>query len=567
MKKASLEELVAERDRLVASFSLPGPQSGAPLAPIVAHSDRTYLEKKLGSPTQSWEEGIAPLAARSIVDLVNRWEDGQRIAVQADIDLLQEVRQTGRDVVRETPYGTVDAAFPVLLRGTVIHCVWVRHWRKKVIPLKEIKAIARVSGAPEDDVLQAAQECRGLKPDELERVLTSYARMRDALEALVSEHVRAGETSGQLVQSERTRALGNLSGGIAHRFNNLLSVILGYASFVLNREELSDAAAAALRKISETSQRGRRLTEEILAFAGEETEESAPCKVHDMLESVLALFEAQTAPHVEVETDFRAAADTVSAPPGSLHQLVYNLITNAIECMPDGGSLKVSTDNRTITENGAPSDYFCLTVVDTGGCLPSLASEAETAHGLGEPMRLKLSRLHGIVGRLDGALTVRTDPGEQTQVEVLLHVAEAKPADTEVGTTTRRVAKGSVWVVDDDPIFREMCVQVLAADGHKVAELTSARALQEHYGKGRGSPTLVIMDFSMPECNGYELAAWLRDQGSNAAIILVSGFSKKHPDIKKALQLRQVFFLQKPFSFREMTDAISLALGETLIEG
>ena len=565
MKRASLEELVAERDRLIASFALPGPQSGAPLAGVMAQADRAYLQKHLGSPVEAWEKGIAPFAALGIVDLVNRWEDGQRMAVQADIDLLQEVRQTGRDVVRPTPYGTIDAAFPVLLRGTVVHCIWVRHWRKRVIPLEEIKSIAKVSGAPEDDVLQTAQAYPGLREGELNRVLAVHGRLRDGLEALLAEHLRAGETSGQLLQSERTRALGNLSGGIAHRFNNLLSVILGYASFVLNREPLSDAAAAALKKISETSQRGRRLTEEILAFAGEEVEDPAPCKVHDMLESVLSLFEAQALPRVAIETDFRAEADTVSAPPGALHQLVYNLLTNAIECMAEGGELKVATDNRTITENGNPARYFCLTVTDTGGCLPTLASEAETSHGVGEPMRLKLSRLQGIVGRLDGALTVRTDPGERTYVEVLMHVAEGAPAEPGSEPRVRQVARGAVWVVDDDPIFREMCVQVLTAEGHKVTELTSARALQEQYGKSRGMPTLVIMDFSMPECNGYELAAWMREQGSNAAIILVSGFSKKHPDIKKALQLRRTFFLQKPFSFREMTDTLSLALGETLI--
>lgn len=565
MKRASLEELTAERDRLIASFALPGPQSGAPLAPLVAKADRPYLEKHLGSPSKAWEEGIAPLAALGIVELVNRWEDGQRMAVQSDIELLQEVRQSGHDVVRPTPYGTIDAAFPVLLRGTVVHCIWARHWRKHEIASKELREIARVSGAPEVAVKEAVEQCPALHQEDLERLLAVYGRMRDGLEALLSEHVRAGETSSQLVQSERTRALGNLSGGIAHRFNNLLSVILGYASFVLNREEVSEAAAAALKKISEASQRGRRLTEEILAFAGEEIEEAAPCRVHDMLESVLSIFESQSAPRVEIETDLRAEADTVSAPPGSLHQLVYNLLTNAIEGMPEGGELKIATDNRTITENGTPAEYFCLTVTDSGGCLPTLASEAETAHGLGEPMRLKLSRLQGIVGRLDGALTVRTDPGEMTQVEVLMHVTEAPPTEAGSDTKTRRVAAGAVWVVDDDPIFREMCVQVLSAEGHKVTEMTSARAMQARCGKERRPPSLMIIDFSMPECNGHELAVWLREHGCDAPIILVSGFSKKHPDIKKALQIRKVFFLQKPFSFREMTDTLTLALGETLI--
>ena len=116
------------------------------------------------------------------------------------------------------------------------------------------------------------------------------------------------ELTEQLIQSERIRSLGTLSGGVAHHFNNLLSVILGYSSFVLNREQLSQEATEALQQISEAAQRGRRLTEELLAFAGSDVEEETLCHVHETIQSVLSLLQSQV--HSRVRMDTRLLANS-----------------------------------------------------------------------------------------------------------------------------------------------------------------------------------------------------------------------------------------------------------------
>ncbi|HOW96552.1 MAG TPA: response regulator, partial [Kiritimatiellia bacterium] len=107
--------------------------------------------------------------------------------------------------------------------------------------------------------------------------------------------------------------------------------------------------------------------------------------------------------------------------------------------------------------------------------------------------------------------------------------------------------------------------QVLSDSGHAVEELDSGSAFKERWRKNGARPDLIIMDFSMPEYNGLQLCEWLKGEGGAVPVILVSGFAATQPDIAKALRLKRTFFLQKPFSFREMTDVVTVALGETLI--
>jgi len=286
-----------------------------------------------------------------------------------------------------------------------------------------------------------------------------------------------------------------------------------------------------------------------------------------MLTSILSLLLSQHSSKVNAETQLDAAEDTVLAPPSAIHQLIFNLLTNAIESMPEGGDLRIRS--RNITEQREEGDVPCLalTFVDTGGIAPLDMEDADEELP-GNGRSLKLSRVHGIAGSLDGSVTINADPGETTRVEVRLPVSAAGPQPAEILTSpTRHPAATTVWVVDDDRIFREMCLQVLRDEGHTVELLEDGRQMQNRWSDTGPAdlPRLMIIDFSMPEYNGLELCTWLRDEGSDVPVILVSGFSETQPDIHKALQLRKTHFLRKPFSFREMVDMVTMALGETLI--
>lgn len=124
-----------------------------------------------------------------------------------------------------------------------------------------------------------------------------------------------------------------------------------------------------------------------------------------------------------------------------------------------------------------------------------------------------------------------------------------------------------IWVVDDDPVFCEMCRQVLTDAGHTVRHIDSVQGVQAAWAdQSVERPHLLIIDFSMPDGNGWECCTWLRDRHATVPVILVSGFSAQHPGIHEALQIRNIFYLQKPFPVPELEDLIAVALGAHLLD-
>ncbi|OQA23906.1 MAG: Blue-light-activated protein [Verrucomicrobia bacterium ADurb.Bin345] len=567
MKKESpIKDLEAEKARLVRSLNL-FRLAEAPGAPsFMADLDFTSVRELLGGEDFPWgNEGLFPESAACLVFLQNT-DAGKRRLLESEIEILSAALK-GADVTMEAPLGFKEAIFPILVQNTVVHCIRSGKFREGPFNAQQVAEFAEQGGLSAEKAEALARSVPVLPAKQRERLLDVCARLRSAVAEAISQQIHAGSLTEQLVQSERTHSLGTLSGGVAHHFNNLLSVILGYSSYVLNRERLSKDASESLHKISEAAQRGRRLTEEILAFLGSEVEENVPCHIHETVTSVLSLLESKTGASVRVETSLKATSDTVVAEPSAIRQIIFNLLTNAIDSMPGGGVLSVKTTNVGIQGEGGKQECLRLEVMDSGGMPVSQADMAAAAGArtVQGRMAMKLSSVYGMVGRLDGTVVVAAEPGTATRVEVLLPTAKVGAAVVEERKTRHRLVPSEIWVVDDDPIFREMCRQVLSDDGHSVQEASGGREFMNLWRTARRKADLIIMDFSMPEYNGLQLCQWLRDEGAKTPVILVSGFAANQPDIKKALKLKKTHFLQKPFSFREMADTVTVALGETLI--
>lgn len=334
------------------------------------------------------------------------------------------------------------------------------------------------------------------------------------------------QVADDAIQTERLLAVGTLSSGIAHHFNNLLSIILGYSSHLINQENWNEDSRDALTKISEAAQKGRRLTEEMLAFVGSETEQQTDCSVHRMLSSLVPLLEHQVDRRVRVTLKLDATRDQVISQRSALHQTLYNLLTNSLDGVNGDAELIVQTSNIA-------------------------RSSAEEAPG-----QIKIE----VIDTRQGPMLI-----EAPHPALVLALDETEKVPVPPPAQTRRLAANEIWVVDDDSIFCEMCSRVLSDDGHRVTAISSGPELQERWQSTATKPQLLIMDFSMPDYNGLELCTWLKEQGCRSPIILVSGFSPTHPDIDRALKMRKTFFLQKPFPVPELADIVSVALGETLL--
>lgn len=562
---ATCTALEEERLRLLRRLDVPAVDATLPGDDPLAAGDRATLRRLLGHPLERWESGLCPLAAGPVLDLLSTTEEGKRERLTADVALIADVLQRRGDVTRVDRFGLTDAAFPVVSADRVIGCLWLRGYRTRPFDEAAVASLAAAAKRPPAEVRPLAEACPRVDRGQENRMHELTRSCRDAVSEAVREHLEGRGLAAHLLQSERSRALGALSSGVSHRFNNLLSIILGYSSFVLNRERVSPDAREALQKISQAAQQGRRLTEELLAFAGSEVEEATECPVHSMLSSILALLQSQHSSRIRVKTELRAPNDRVTAPPSSIHQLIFHLLSNAFDSLPEGGDVRIrSSVVMQDRDDGPPAPYLSLAVSDASALRTPEQEPARHQGGL-HRMRMRWSQARGIVGDLDGAVTVISEPGETTCVEVRL------PLTTEPAPRpTRRPDPGEsrpavIWVVDDDDIFRDMCREVLGEAGHDVDTLATGRELLDRWSGAESPPDLLIIDFSMPEFNGLELCTWLKEQGCESPIILVSGFTQTQPDIHRALEFRHTHFLRKPFSFREMMDTVTVALGESLM--
>lgn len=516
----------------------------------------------------SWGEARVFPSGTQLAERLAATVSGRRRMLEDELALWHALEEKRSDLSHKGLLGFKEALFPVVVQGVIVHVVRSGKWRDEPFTQQQIAELAELAGADLQEAAEWATMVPVLDPLARERYLEPFVRFRDALRRLLEEQVHRNALARQLVESERLHSLGTLSAGVAHHFNNLLSVILGYATYVLNRERLTRDATQALHKVCEAAQSGRRLTEEILAFLGSEVEDAVPCHAHETIQSVLSLLEQKTGARVTVTKTLEARNDLILVQPSVIRQIIFNLLTNALDSLPAGGSLTIRTRNRSEQTDKGRREQLVLEVTDSSGT-SARAIQAEKTSAerptTRERSSLKLRSVYGMVGRLDGTVVVSAQPGLTTRVEVRLPTISPS-IEVAPGARPRvRLVASSIWVVDDDPIFREMCRQVLSDAGHKVEEIGGGKEFLERWKRESAPPDLVIIDFSMPEYNGYQLCQWLRDEGYSVPIILVSGFAANQPDIRKALKLRKTYFLQKPFSFREMADTVTVALGETLI--
>jgi signal transduction histidine kinase len=253
-------------------------------------------------------------------------------------------------------------------------------------------------------------------------IALGQARLVERLKASYQELQQA---QAQLAQSQKMEAIGQLAGGIAHDFNNLLTVIGGRSSLVLQRMQADDPSRKDVDLIQTTAQRAAALTRQLLAFSRKQVLEPKPVNLQALVAGVTPMLRRLIGEHIEVVIASGDDLGQVMADPGQLEQVIVNLVVNARDAMPDGGTLSIETANRTVTEAGpgdgpaAPSRYVTLSVRDTG-CGMDAATVARifepffTTKEAGKGTGLGLSTVHGIVHQSGGHLAVESAVGRGT---------------------------------------------------------------------------------------------------------------------------------------------------------
>ena len=375
----------------------------------------------------------------------------------------------------------------------------------------------------------------------------------------------------QLQQTQKMEAVGQLAGGIAHDFNNLLTAITGYAS-LLEPSLAGDAPALSkLEVIIKTADRATELTRQLLMFSRKQIVQLTVLDLNAVVRETEQILERLMGEGVSVTMRLDPEIDGVSADGAQLSQVLLNLVLNARDAMPDGGTVLVATENVSLdaataaTHGAPPGDYVVLSVTDTG-----CGMDATTKRRLFEPFfttkekgkgtGLGLSTLYGVVESIGGFVLVDTELGVGSTMRVLLpgssvapEVAAVIPGEDSIDASTQRVL-----VVEDDPVVRDVTVALLEQQGHRVVVAESSVHAIELFDADPAAIDLLVTDVVMPRLNGWELAECLRAQRAELPIVFMSGYTDGA--IGGASLDDGMTFMPKPFSATDLATAMRDAL-------
>ncbi len=370
----------------------------------------------------------------------------------------------------------------------------------------------------------------------------------------VSERIRLEE---DLRQAQKMNAIGRLAGGVAHDFNNVLTAILGHVEFLL--EDPADAVevregAIAIR---DAADRASSLTEQLLMFSRHRSPAAEVLDLNDAVASMHSMLERLIGEHIEFTVDFGVRPAPISGSRSQLEQVVLNLVVNASEAMPDGGSLSVETYSTRIGDDHA----IGLRVSDTGrGIEPDVRerifepfySTSETGVGLG------LSVVYGIVDNAGGEISVDSNPGRGTTFEVRLPRATGLVAvASEPDAAPRAMAAARILLVEDEPHVRRVARTALVRRGYDVEEAADALEALTRF-ETDADFDLLITDLVMPGMSGDELASRLHERLPDLRVLFISGYS----EVGDEHDADRFPFLQKPFKPEALVAAARRALAD-----
>jgi PAS domain S-box-containing protein len=357
-------------------------------------------------------------------------------------------------------------------------------------------------------------------------------------------------TEEQLRNAQRLEPVGRLAGGVAHDFNNLLVVINGYAELALERLPDDDPLRHDLQQIREAGQRAAAMTRQLLAFSRKQVLQPRVLQLSAVVHGIEDMLRRMIGEDIGLHTVLANPCGLVWADRGQLEQVIMNLVVNARDAMPAGGTIVIETRLR--------GDVVDLVVSDTG-CGMDEVTQAHmfepffTTKPVGEGTGLGLPTVYGIVQQSGGTIAIQSAPGEGTMVTVTFpidrtHVAELECSLAQTG------ARGdeTVLVVDDAAPVRDLAARILGCAGFTV--LTAANGFEaahlcDHYCNGID---VLVTDIVMPQMNGPELAARLKRRQPKLPVLYMSGYSGRVMAHHHLLD-GGAAFIEKPFTSIELT--------------
>ncbi|HSS18732.1 MAG TPA: PAS domain S-box protein [Pyrinomonadaceae bacterium] len=398
------------------------------------------------------------------------------------------------------------------------------------------------------------------------RDITERKRLEEALR----------ESEEQLRQSQKLEAIGQLAGGVAHDFNNLLTAINGYSALALRRVGPEHPITPYLEEIKKAGDRAANLTRQLLAFGRKQLLQPLAINLNDIVADMIKMLKRLIGEDVQLATKLGETLKQVKADPGQLEQVLVNLVVNARDAMPRGGTVTIETANLTLDGVYAskhvgvtPGEYVMLAVSDTGlGMDHQVQSRIFepffTTKEKGKGTGLGLSTVYGIIRQSGGNVWVYSEIAKGTTFKVYLPQVEEEAALQTESTMAATIKRGweTVLLVEDEDMVRNLASELLEDSGYVVIKANGGeeaiKLCREH-----GAPIdLLITDVVMPKISGKEVAAQLRVIHPETKVLFMSGYTDQ-AIVHHGIVDSDIAFIQKPFSEQALAQKVRDVLDST----
>jgi two-component system cell cycle sensor histidine kinase/response regulator CckA len=377
------------------------------------------------------------------------------------------------------------------------------------------------------------------------------------------------EMEQRLQQSQRLEAVGTLAGGVAHDFNNILTIIQGYTSLLPVERHQPERVLEISATIDRAAQRGSELVHQLLAFARKSDGSFVSTDINQRIREIGAMLRETFPRNIEFEFQLDETLPKILADPGQVERVLVNLATNARDAMPNGGKITFATSK---TQEGefslhspaaASRDYLCLQVIDTGIGMdeatrrhifePFFTTKAKgKGTGLGMPVVYGLMQTHN--GRVD----VWSEPGKGTRISLFFPIPAGDMPQVQAQTLDSPKMVGgteTVLVVDDEPDVSSLLEVILQANGYHVLSAGSAEQALDIFQAHRDEIDLLFSDLGLPKLDGFELSERLRELKPGLKTIIASGYTDG--SIKTRMAEREIDgFVQKPYNIGTLLQTI-----------
>ena len=389
---------------------------------------------------------------------------------------------------------------------------------------------------------------------------------RPGVLAVLQDATALKTLEAQFVQSQKMQAIGQLAGGVAHDFNNLLTAISGHCDLLLMRHDREDPEYADLVQIHQNANRAAALVSQLLAFSRKQTLKPERLDLEDVLSDLAHLLNRLVGEKVRMQLTHAQGLGPIRADKRQLEQVLMNLVVNARDAMPGGGTIKLDTENLTLSEpltrdraTVPVGDYAIIRVSDTGVGIPEdrlqkIFEPFYTTKKVGEGTGLGLSTAYGIVKQSGGFIFVDSTPGAGTTFQLYfpIHSGPAEVTTEVVKKVILKQGEGVVLLVEDEAPVRAFASRALRMRGYTVLEAENAEEALKALEDPNLSVDIFVTDVVMPGMDGPSWVKLALEDRPNVKVIFVSGYAEEALSETQA-RIPNSMFLPKPFSLGDLT--------------